>query len=211
MNRTNTIRESVSIALVALSKFVMQIVYITYCVTSTIYYSIINLIYNRIPLDCDVDVRERVNGVDKTKFTKKIVRQCEDEDDDEDLVGHLMIELNRMGMQTNYNITEDNYYDDPTNNEDEDEEDEDEDEIKNGNNGTAIDLYEIIDDVYNRIHYSFEYARGLFNYTKQKKSFIIVRHIQIICYVCIFATVLCVLYELKNHYEQLFYKVTQLQ
>lgn len=209
MNRTNTIRESVSIALVVLSKFVMQLVYITYCVTSTIYYSIINIIYNRITLDCDVDVRERVHGVDKTKFTKK-VRQREDEEDDEDLVGHLMIELNRMGMQTNYNITEDNYYDDPTNNEDEDE-NENENEIKNEMNGTAIDLYEIIDDVYNRIHYSFEYMRGLFNYTKKKESFIIVTHIRSICYLCMFATVLCVLYELKNQYEQLFYKVTQLQ
>lgn len=202
MSRTNTIRESVNMTMSSIAKFVIQSVYTMYFVISTIYYSIINLIYNRITLDCDVYRRERVK---KTKFTETkcietIIDEDEDEDEETDLISSIILELNQICIQSNHNITENNYYETNTNI---DATHVDETNVETGNNGTAINLYDIIDDL-------FEYVKGVFHWSTHSQSFI-ARHIRVICGLYMFATVFCILYDFANHYEQLFYKITQSQ
>lgn len=198
MSRTNTIRESVNMTM-SIAKFVIQSVYTMYFVISTIYYSIINLIYNRITLDCDVYRREKVNRVKKTKFTEtKSIETIIDEDEDEetDLISSIILELNQIYIQSNHNITENNY--ETNTNIDATHVD-----ATNIENGTAINLYEIVDNL-------FKYVKRVFYWVKHSQSFI-ATHIRFVCGLYMFATVFCILYDFANHYEQLFYKITQSQ
>ena len=191
MSRTNTIRESVNMTMSSIAKFVIQSVYTMYFVISTIYYSIINLIYNRITLDCDVYRRERVK---KTKFTEtKCIEPIIDEDEDEetDLISSIILELNQICIQSNRNITENNYETDTN-------VDTTDVDATNVENGTAI--------VYN----SFKCVKRVFYWVKHSQSFI-ATHIRFVCGLYMFATVFCILYDFANHYEQLFYKITQSQ
>lgn len=189
MSRSNKMSRCINGALSRITRFVMQIVYINYFVTSTIYYSIINLIYNRITLDCDVYQRERFHKTETSLYQSEHKYE-EEEDDDSDLISSIILELNQMSIQSNHDIRENNY---------------DENRVTNVDtvDATTVDLYEIVDNL-------FEYIKGVFHWSTHSQSFI-ARHIRVICGLYMFATVFCILYDFANHYEQLFYKITQSQ